>query len=118
MKPQELVEIARKLATDQNRSLGSTRFLAAALLLRQALEDAIDSFWQTVLPAMKNVSARAQLITLPFYINPALAADVQFTWYQLSATCHHDAYDLPPPLHELMSAAVAVLQLVDSTSTN
>jgi hypothetical protein len=118
MNPQELVEIARILATDQNRRLGSTRYLAAALLLRQALEDAIDSFWQSTLPAMESLSARAQLITLPFYINPALAAQVQFTWYQLSATCHHDAYDLPPPLHELESAAETVMQLVGSDSTD
>ena len=118
MKPKELVAIARSLATDQNRSLGSTRHLAAALLLRQALEDAIDDYWQTALSAMEPLSARAQLITLPFYIDPALAARVQFTWYQLSATCHHDAYDLPPPLHELESAAETVMQLVDSSATS
>jgi hypothetical protein len=117
MKPKELVEIARMLSTDQNRSLGSTRHLAAALLLRQALEDAIDDFWQKELPAMESLSARAQLITLPFYIEPTLAAQVQFTWYQLSATCHHDSYDLPPPLHELESAAETVTQLVDSAPT-
>jgi hypothetical protein len=106
--------MARRLANNENQKLGATRNLAAALLLRQALEDAMDELWERTVPGMKPLSTRAQLITLPFYTDPDLAAQIQFTWCQLSGACHHDSYELPPPLHEIEKAAETVERLVDA----
>jgi hypothetical protein len=64
----ELTETARALAATHDRSLGSTRLFAAALLLRQALEEAIDQVWAEVAPGMEAVTMRAQLIALPFFL--------------------------------------------------
>jgi hypothetical protein len=102
--------MARQLATEPNRKLGATRLLAAALLLRQALEEALDQHWSRTVPEMVNVSGRAQLISLPFYVDPQLAGAVNFAWCRLSAVCHHDAYELPPSLDELERLA----DIVDS----
>lgn len=96
-----LSTMARQLAAEPNRKLGATRLLAAALLLRQALEDAIDQHWARTVPAMAKVSGRAQLISLPFYVDPRLAGQVAYAWCRLSTVCHHDAYELPPSLEEL-----------------
>jgi hypothetical protein len=96
-----LTAMARQLAAEPNRKLGATRLLAAALLLRQALENALDGYWSRTVPEMVNVSGRAQLISLPFYVDPQLAGAVNFAWCRLSALCHHDAYELPPSLDEL-----------------
>lgn len=112
MNPTELVEIARDLANKEHRILGSTRNLAAALLLRQALEDALDELWDRTVPGMKPLSTHAQLVSLPFYVDPSLAARIRFTWHQLSEACHHDAYELPPPRHELDMAADTIDALV------
>lgn len=105
MSPITLTDMARQLATEPNRRLGASRLLASALLLRQALEDALDRHWSRTVPEMVNVSGRAQLISLPFYVDPQLAGAVNYAWSRLSAVCHHDAYELPPSLDELARLA-------------
>ncbi len=105
-----LTAMARQLATEPNRRLGATRLVAAALLLRQALEDVLDQHWTRTVPEMVEVSGRAQLISLPFYIDPQLAGEVNFAWCRLSSVCHHDAYELPPSVDELERLA----DIVDS----
>lgn len=111
MNPDALTTTARQLAAEPNRRLGATRLLAAALLLRQALEDALDQHWSRTVPEMRDVSGRAQLISLPFYLDPRLAGDVNFAWCRLSAACHHDAYELPPSPEELEHLADIVDKL-------
>lgn len=115
MTPGEVVAVTEELLAAPERRLGTTRFIAAALLLRQALEAALDSFWTTTVPGMEQVSTRAQLVSLPFYLpDQALAGAVALAWYRLSAVCHHHAYDLPPPVEELRDLAATVAQLVRS----
>lgn len=111
MNPIELTGAARDLISVANRKLGTSRLLAAALLLRQALEEALDSHWARILPAMEAVSGRAQLVSLPFYLDARLAGDVNYAWCRLSAACHHDAYELPPSPNELGHLAEIVDQL-------
>lgn len=109
----ELVEIARTLSRTSDRIMGTTYDFAAALLLRQALETALGNFWTGSLNAMGAMSWRVQLIALPFYAGgdgDDLAERLAYTWYRLSAFCHHDAYELPPPKHEIETCA-AVIEL-------
>lgn len=96
MNPDELVDVAVTLAASPNRKLGSKRMTAASLLLRQALEAALDNFWLRAVAPMRGVSRRVQLISLEFYLDPTIAKQTVYAWNQLSAICHHHAYDLPP----------------------
>jgi hypothetical protein len=116
MDPAGLVATARSLIDSSDRQLGSTRLLAGALLLRQALEDSLDHYWSRTVPGMEKVSGRVQLVSLPFYLEPArLASDVTYAWYRLSASCHHDAYELPPAPEELVGLADIVDRLLSAS---
>lgn len=97
-----LLVLARQVQTEAPRSVGADRTVAAALLVRQALEDAVDEWWADHIPAMAEASDRAQQISLPFYApDAALAGDVIWAWNRLSTICHHHAYALPPTEAEL-----------------
>lgn len=98
-----------------------------AVLVRGALEDALDELWSATEPACKDASGRAQLLLLPHYLtdDPDLVADVREAWSGLSRACHHHAYELPPTSAELrgwwstvdrLSAACSVLALNGRTS--
>jgi hypothetical protein len=110
--------MARAASEESDRKLGGSPRLAAALLLRQALEAALDAFWSKTVPGMneKEVSSRAELISLPFYLEGGdLASRVRYTWYRLSTFCHHDAYELPPPKYELAECAATIQDLIAHT---
>ena len=97
----DLTSLARQLATTPDRRLGSTRSIAAALLLRQALEATLDRWWADTEPGLESCSARAQLLSLPSYLDAPLAGEVTYCWYRLSSICHHHAYELRPAPTEL-----------------
>ncbi len=114
MEANELLVMARSVLIDAPRQLGADRTLAAALLVRQAMEAALDSWWATILPAMVDATDRAQQVTLPFYVgDTALAGDITWAWARLSATCHHHAYDLPPTNAEIESLIDVVNKFVE-----
>ena len=115
MTPGELLATARDLLADTNRRLGGSRRLAAALLVRQALEDAMEAFWRRTIPGLEQTSGRAQLVTLPFYLDAALAGRIAYAWNRLSGWCHHDAYELPPHSDELDSVAEIVGALIEAS---
>lgn len=115
MQAEELLEVSRQLASSSDRRLGATRLVAAALLIRQALEMSLDHFWKLAVPGMESVSARAQLVSLPYYLNGELAADVVYTWYRLSVLCHRDAYDMTPAPEEVASLSTIVSRLQEGT---
>jgi hypothetical protein len=113
----DLVAMAEALMRKAPLSLGGTRYVATALLLRQALEETLDTWWAFKgTPDMARVSARAQLIALPFYLDEELAASVTYAWYRLSDWCHHDAYELVPDPSELAAVAETVGRLVARTA--
>ncbi len=97
----DLLDAARRVAALPDRRLGSTRFTGAALLARQALEEGLDDLWADVAPGLERCSARAQLISLPYYLDEAVAGDVRYAWNRLSVAAHHGAYELPPTATEL-----------------
>lgn len=112
MSPRELLDGALAIAEADDRALGQTRTVAAALLLRQALEEALDGVWAQTVPALAEVNGRAQLISLPHYVDDGeLSAAVVYAWNRLSAICHHDAYELPPDVDEVRSMAATVERL-------
>lgn len=117
MGPTHLLDLARTVLTDAPRSLGADRTLAAAILVRQSLEEATDAWWAHRLPAMTEARDRAQQITLTFYLgDPQLAGDVTWAWSRLSCACHHHAYDLPPTPSEIEVLISVVARLVERTA--
>ena len=75
---------------------------AAVLLARQALEEALDRFWASRSPDLRQASMRAQLLCLGVLMNNERdAADVDQLWGVLSDTCHFDACALTPGASEV-----------------
>jgi len=100
--PAELLVLAHRVMTIDDAPLGVNRCLVAAILTRQALEETLDAFWRSQLPALMECSSRSQLITLPYYLKDAeLAGEVTYAWQVLSAACHHSVMGLPAPVAEM-----------------
>ncbi len=115
--PAALIQLAESFVKATDRKLGASRFLAAALLLRQALEASLDHLWLVKVPGLEDCSGRAQLVSLPYFLGDnELAEDVIYCWHRLSHTCHHDEYDLPPTGIEVQHLASIVKRLSAATT--
>jgi hypothetical protein len=90
---------------------------AAALLARQALEAALDEYWQRRgLPDLAACGTRQQLICLREYVDAETAGKVYEAWATLSHMCHHHPYDLAPTAGELALAMSVVPSLAGIAS--
>lgn len=107
----ELLEMARAVLDDAPRSLRVDRTAAAALLIRQALEVAVDQVWADCVPDMAQTTDRAQQITLAFYVGGELGDQVTWAWSRLSHLCHHTAYEMPPSVAEVRELIEVVERL-------
>ena len=115
MQAPELLSQARALlglASPATRGLWPR---AAALLARQALEQALDDYWRARrLPRGREVSRRAQFICLREYARAhekELAARLHHAWTALSQACHHHPYELAPTADELRGLIEVVGEL-------
>jgi hypothetical protein len=109
----DMLTAARHLV---DRPTETTRGLwprAAALLGRQALELAVNDLWLNLEPGVEMVSARAQFLCLPSYVEPSLARRVSQTWWSLTRATHHHAYDLAPTADELSTWLEDVNELLE-----
>jgi len=89
---------------------------AVALLTRQALEKALDEFWEAT-PATAGLSQcprRSQFACLPSYLNADTAREIAYVWSALSEACHYHAYELAPTATELSGWINAVADLMAS----
>lgn len=106
---------ARQLLDGPAPGIRSSRSLVAALLARQALEQAVDEIWAERAPAMAESTDRAQQITLRVLFDhdggdvETLGRAVAWAWSRLSHFCHHRAYELAPTNAEVRS----LLDVVD-----
>jgi hypothetical protein len=100
MTPAQLLTAATKLFDDGGIPAG-WRAVAAATLCRQALEAAVDDYWDQVAPCAKGAPRTIQLLCLPSYIDEITAELAAQTWASLSGACHVRAYDLAPSPDEL-----------------
>src|SRR6266568_3368960 len=63
---------------------------AAALLARQALDQALTGLWQARAPGLEDRPARVQLLCLPTYLDDTdLAGRASHVWWSLSNACHN-----------------------------
>ena len=98
---QYLVDRAREVVGTPQRWSGVWP-RAAALLTRQALEEALAKLWESTYPGMEESSWSTQLACLPEVLSdPSLIAEVRSSWASLSRACHHHHYELGPTAAEL-----------------
>ncbi|MDG9723524.1 MULTISPECIES: hypothetical protein [unclassified Streptomyces] len=116
--PETLVAAARRLLLPEPGTVHSLapglRARAAAVLLRMALDLALDAYWLRVTPSMTRVG-KHRMLCLEWYADHDTARRCRATWAALSATCHYRAYELPPSpaeiharLHEVDGLLVAL----------
>lgn len=110
----DLLREARRLLDAPAGASASAWPRATALLSRQALESAIETFWRARAPGMEDVrSTRAQLSCLRFYLDDdALASEIVFAWASLSGSTHHRPFELDPTCDELASLVAATERAV------
>lgn len=106
----DLLAMAQQLLERKDSNTAGLWPRAAALLVRQALEAALDDFWRS-----KNLSfdcgRRQQLICLHEYMDTAKAGELAHAWAALSRACHHHPYELAPTVGELEGWMAAVGRL-------
>jgi len=98
----DLLQAARELLHRSDAATAGLWPRAAALLTRQALEAALDAWWEEQGIPMGACSMRARLICLRERAGDArLGARLHHAWGALSRACHHHPYELPPTAAEL-----------------
>jgi hypothetical protein len=81
--------------------VGQRAFLAAALA-RQALEDTIERLCADRFGAVGHpVTMRSRLIMLGTVLDQRTMRAIEIAWAELSAACHHHAYELTPTTTEI-----------------
>ena len=90
----------------------------AAMLGRQALEDAMKRLWVATAPGVQDSSMRAQLLCLGAYADDELADRVSYAYAELTRACHHHPYELSPTAGEItgwLGDVAALIEKVDPT---
>ena len=88
----------------------------AAVLGRQALEDALLRLWAGSAPGVEASSMRAQLLCLGSYTDGNLADRVSYAYGGLTRACHHHPYELSPTATEIggwLDDVAALVEMVD-----
>ena len=103
MTPEELLAAARRLVERPDATTAGVWPRAAALLARQALEQAMAGLWAG-LPGADGLSdrpMRSQLLCLTAYVDPDVATRTAYLAAALSRACHYHPYELAPTASEL-----------------
>ena len=87
------------------------RARAAAVLLRMALDQALDVYWLQVTPSMTRIG-KHRMLCLEWYAGHDTARRYRTTWSALSAACHYRTYELPPPPAEIHTRLLEVSALL------
>lgn len=115
MSPGELLDAADAVLHEPGTASGGWPRMVA-LLTRQALEKAIDEFWDShqETAGVSRCKRRTQLVCLPFYLDARLALEASYVWAALSDACHYHAYELAPTAGELARWIDVVAGLIES----
>ena len=96
------LQLARDLLSRADPATAGLWPRAAALLIRQALEEAVDAYWTTRQVPLESVSTQTQLVCLRMMTaDNALRGQLHEAWGSLSRACHHHPYELAPTVEEL-----------------
>lgn len=83
----------------------------AAFVARQAVEALVDERLKVVGAECPAASMRSRLAILKSLDDHERTAQLEFAWNQLSACCHHHAYELAPTVNEMRALCGKVLTL-------
>jgi len=98
----DVLQLARDLLSRSDPSTAGLWPRAAALLTRQALEEAVDEYWRARHLPLDSLPTQAQLVCLRMMTSDgSLPARVHEAWGALSRACHHHPYELAPTAEEL-----------------
>ena len=114
LSPAALLAEARVLIGRPDASTAGVWPRTAALLARQALEEAVNRCWAAS-PAtapMLEASMWARLACLPAYVPGTEARQAVFAYAALSSACHYHPYELAPTAAELSGWIDDVAELV------
>lgn len=95
------LELARVVTRGDGRALVGVWPRAAALLARQAVEDAMAAVLAVRAPGAERCANRPRLLCLREYVPDELAERTSFLWATLSRACHHHPYELSPTSDEI-----------------
>ncbi len=100
MTSEESLDLAYEVQRPGSSLQGGLQARATALLLRQALQRAVEEAWRKA--GYEPVrSMRAQLLCLRGMVDEATAEEATDLWGQLSVICHHHPYALAPTSDEV-----------------
>ena len=104
MTPDELLTEARRLVDHPDAATAGVWPRAAALLARQALEQAMTGLWagRPEADGLATSSMRSQLLCLAAYLDPDVATRAAYLSAALSRACHYHSYELAPIATELV----------------
>lgn len=113
--PEVLLTAARRLLLPEPGTVHAlapgVRARAAAVLLRMALDLALDAYWLRVTPSMTRVG-KHRMLCLEWYAGRDTARRCRTTWTSLSAACHYGSYELPPAPAEMHARLLEVSGLL------
>ncbi|MCX5581976.1 hypothetical protein OHA91_10350 [Streptomyces erythrochromogenes] len=89
------------------------RARAAAVLLRMALDQALDAYWRRVTPSMTRIG-KHRMLCLEWYAGQDTARRCRTTWSALSAACHYRTCELPPGPAEIRTRLLEVTGLLSA----
>ncbi|MCZ7588256.1 MAG: hypothetical protein M5U27_05205 [Gaiella sp.] len=95
------LELARVVTHRDGPTLIGVWPRAAALLARQAVEDAMTRVLAVRAPGAERCANRPRLLCLREYVPDELAERTAFLWATLSRACHHHPYELSPNADEI-----------------
>jgi hypothetical protein len=101
VEPSELLDAARNLLGWEEPETAGLWPRAAALLARQALEEALDEMWRQRAPGVEGCSMTAQLLCLGSFLGEQVAEATSYVWWALTRATHHHPYELSPTADEL-----------------
>jgi hypothetical protein len=99
---QATLQLARDLLRRADPSTAGLWPRAAALLIRQALEEAVDDYWRAHQLPLDSLPTQAQLVCLRMMSTDGVRPlQLNQAWGALSRACHHHPYELAPTAEEL-----------------
>jgi hypothetical protein len=111
----ELLQTADLLLAGRLKATLAARHRGAALVLRTALEIAIDAALAAAEPGLSTPNMTAKLHCLRHYSTPTAAGRARRAWSHLCVACHYHQYEIGPTRsqvqawHAEVSALAALL---------
>ena len=112
-----LLHLARELASEEHRLPGASGPRGACLVARQALEQLVVDLLDAEGLDCSRAAMATRLICLrgAYAAEPDLAYRAETAWCQLSAACHHHAYELAPTAGQALALVHDVEEICHRT---